>query len=121
MTATASPTSYYGARNAYLDEFTISERYEDLMASARNDPTARMVVHFVDAIVRADEDIIRLGREITDRIERVAAKVASRQHIATLGELQRTPVEYDQACTARQTAIENLRHVAAAYREAHTT
>jgi hypothetical protein len=119
MTATTTPTDYDGARNAYLDEFQISPRWPELTDQASGDPIARLVIHFVDTIVRADQDILDLGKHITHLIEHTAARVAARQHVAKRGELQRTPVEYDQACSARQVAIENLRHVAAAYRHAH--
>ena len=119
MTATITPTDYYGARNAYLDEFQISPRWPKLMDQAPDDMITRLVIHFVETIVRADEDIIDLGKQITHLIDQATARVAARQHVSKMGELQRTPVEYDQACSARQAAIENLRHVAAAYRHAH--
>lgn len=106
-------------RNAYLDQFTITQRYQDLCHHT-NDPIVRLLVTAVDAIVRADDTILDLGTQITDRIDRTAVKIANRHHINNLGELQRTPVEYDQACAARQTAIEHLRHVAAAYRTSRT-
>lgn len=119
MTATTDSTSYYGARNAYLDQFEISERYEELCDRTK-DPIVRLVVTFVDAIARADEDIVRLGRQITHLIEQANTRIANRHSVNNLGELQRTPVEYDQACATRQAAAENLRQVAAAYRQAHT-
>jgi hypothetical protein len=92
MTTAADLTGYYyGTRNAYLDEFDIDERWEELMARADDDRIAQLVLHFVDTIVRADEGILHLGREIINRIDQTATRIATRQHVATLGELQRTP------------------------------
>ena len=115
MTALGSQSTYKAIRNGYLDQFKISERYHDLFLKS-DDPNARLLLQSIDTIVRHDEAIIDLGNQIADKLQRTAAKVAAGQHVNSLGELQRVPVEYDQACAAREAAIENLRHVAAAYR-----
>jgi hypothetical protein len=123
MTSTTSTDNRYASRNAYLDQFEISERFEELndIAYANSNPMARLVIKFVEDAVNADRKITELGQWITERITTVNSKIAQQQHISSLGELQRLPAEYDMACGLRQAAIDNLTHVAAAYRQARST
>lgn len=116
--ATTGMDDYFAARDAYLRQFKITTSYRDLWREGEVSPFARMVIKFVDDIVKAEENIAQRGRQIIDRISRVSETVSLRFHINHLGELQRLPAEYDQACVARQAAIENLALAAAQYREA---
>lgn len=116
--ATTTTTDPVDTRDAYLAQFKITASYQDLWRESEANPFARMVIKFVDDIVRADENLTQHGQQIIARIQRVTKAIATRHHINNLGELQRAPAEYDQACAARQTAIENLALAAAQYHEA---
>lgn len=118
MTTSIDMDRYFATRDAYLTQFRITATYRDLFVPNHPNPFAPLVTKFVDDIVKADGEIARLGEVIADRVARVNSQIAKGQHINSLGELQRTPVEYDQQCVARQTAIENLRWVAGNFREA---
>jgi hypothetical protein len=116
MTASATAT-FYAPRDAYLAQFQITATFEDLALRDSN-TLARLVVQFVEDIVRADERIAELGEQIIRRIESVNTRLANRSHVNNLGELQSVPAEYDRACAVRESTIDALMHVAAAYRKA---
>jgi hypothetical protein len=120
MTNTASTNDPHVPRNAYLDQFEIKERFDELydIAYVNSNPMARLVIKFVEDAVQADQKITELGQWITERITAVNSRLTRQQVVNGLGELQRLPVEYDMACGLRQAAMDNLAHVAAAYRRA---
>jgi Mg2+ and Co2+ transporter CorA len=113
MTATVS--TEYTRHDAHLAELKINATFEQLALSS--DPFARLIARQVERAVDLENELLDLGQSIIAKIEQVQTRLAAGpSQLNRLGELQRTPVDYDRACTQLSEAIQTMCATAAAYK-----
>lgn len=83
------------------------------------DATVTALAEAVTKVTTQEELLKRLGVHIRSTTERVDERLADGQNVNSLGELQRTAIEYDQACVLRQEALEWVRRCAWVVRQVH--
>ncbi len=87
---------------------TISYHKLNRLTEGKDEMHARAIEVAARDINSAEESIRRGLADIEWRCEQVAARLAARQHLNSLGEFQRTPVEVDQAIARREQAWQML-------------